>query len=662
VRRIGLWWVPLLLLAAPALGMMTAPRDVLDYFLPMRALSAEHLPWHDPAWINLANGCGEAWFANPQTGMLYPPHWLYALLPPAWAVTIEVALHLALLSLGVGLLAARWGADVWGRCVAEAAAWSCGPVVVSVGVVNNLDTLCWIPWVVLAALGRGRPAVAWTAVAAALAWLGGEPQIWALGMVLAVGTATVQWRAVAGVGLGMALVAVQLVPFAFWVLEGDRGMAAAASTLDGALSPASWWGLVVPGMVEATGGDFVYSSSLFFGAPLLACGLIGAVKRRWCLLPVVALGVLATLPTLGGGAVYTALTRGLVRYPARFAMVGMACLLPLVGLGVGRWRRGEGNIIAGVVGGLTVVLCLAIARTWPQWLIAALPAMVLVVAAATPRTRWLRDASLVLGVIAAAAAAVPLLGLQAEEETAASPWSEARGPERSYTPPVASGLRGWMATGMTPRQLLQVGYLNLEHGSSSVRTYAPLAHAKLTEHVGAAGRGPAHRWWLDVLGARWVVLQLGHTPEAMLKVRRLGGLWLYRNLGAAPLLTVASRPPSPTRPWKGVGAVVVLTRRTNRVTARVATPREGWTWVSLAPVTGWTWRLDGIEVELEDGAGIVQAVRMPRGCHVLEGVYRPPALRVAMGVSLLALGLVCYLWWPGGPRREENRVFQGEVG
>ena len=70
------------------------PRDVADYFIPMRQFAADHLPWQDPAWINLGSGCGEAWFANPETGVLYPPAWLHVVAPTPWALTAEIALHL----------------------------------------------------------------------------------------------------------------------------------------------------------------------------------------------------------------------------------------------------------------------------------------------------------------------------------------------------------------------------------------------------------------------------------------------------------------------------------------------------------------------------------------------------------------------------------------
>ncbi len=58
-------------------------------------------------------------------------------------------------------------------------------VIFTVGVLNNLETLAWVPWMVLAARLNGRRASpAAGPDLCAMAWLGGEPQIWAMAVVL----------------------------------------------------------------------------------------------------------------------------------------------------------------------------------------------------------------------------------------------------------------------------------------------------------------------------------------------------------------------------------------------------------------------------------------------------------------------------------------------
>jgi uncharacterized membrane protein YfhO len=75
----------------------------------------------------------------------------------------------------------------------------------------------------------------------------------------------------------------------------------------------------------------------------------------------------------------------------------------------------------------------------------------------------------------------------------------------------------------------------------------------------------------------------------------------------------------------------------NRLSATTVAKQNGWLWVSLAPVQGWSWRLDGVGVELEQGPGIVQYLEISAGRHRLEGRYRPPGLLPAALVSAAAV-------------------------
>ncbi len=648
VERLGLWWVPLLLALAPAAGLAPAHRDLVDFFAPMRATTAAMLRAGQPPWLNLANGCGEAWFANPETAVLYPPAWLHLVLPAPWALSLEIALHLAWLSLGVGLLVRHLGVGPLGRRVAEAAAWSAGPVVFSVGVLNNLETLAWVPWMVLAARAEGARSVALVAGATALGWLGGEPQIWAMAVVLAVVAARSRARAAAGVALGSLVVAVQLVPFVMWVLEGDRGPQAAAWALRGALGPADWAGLLVPGLA-ADPGRMIYLESLFLGAPLLACALLGARRRLWLLATAVLLGLLATLPELGGGGVLLALTGGLVRYPSRFAVLGVALLLPAIGSGAEEWLAGRGRRLAAAVAGLTLLLC-AIGGADPRcWLLAGVPAVLMLWGAAVPARRGLRAAALAGGLLAAAAAAWPLLGLRPAATLAGdtSPWVEARAGGRLYAPAVSGETLRWLATGLEARRLWPVGYLNLADGLSLARTDAPVANARLARHLELADRGPEGRWWLDTLAAPWVVLRAAAPiPAGMEEVRVRAGMRLLRNRAALPELLIAAGPPAAEQSPLLLGKITSLELAGSSCRAVLETPRPGWAWIALAPVRGWRWSLDGRAVEPDPGPGILQALPVAAGRHELVGHYRPPGLFPAAAVSLLAaLATILGLAW-----------------
>jgi hypothetical protein len=657
LARFGLWWVPLLLVLAPLAGLTPAHRDLIDFFLPMRAATVSMLASGTAPWLNFANGCGEAWFANPETAVLYPPAWLHFALPGPWALAAEVAMHLVLFSLGIGLVARQLGASRPARRLAEVAAWSAGPVLVTIGVLNNLETLTWLPWMVLAARLEGRRSAPLLAGATALGWLGGEPQVWALGVFLTLAIARRRGRALIGLGLGVAIVSVQLVPFLVWVAEGDRGPAA-AWLLKGALMPADWSGVLVPGL-SSQAGRMIYSESLFLGAPILVCGLLGGWRRRWALAVILVFGLLATLPELGAGELFITLTGGLVRYPSRFALLGLALLLPFVGRGADDWLEGRGKWPAVVVSCLTLVACAFGQHSW-RWWVAGLPALLMLITAFTPELRRARAGVLIAGAAGMVVAGLPLIGLSPVDAVrAATPaWPEATDGGRIYVPTPAEDVMRWLATGLEARRLWPVGYLNLEENLTLARTDAPVANRRLASHIAITDEGPARRWWLDTLAAEWMILPAGESlPVATEEVASRGGMRLIRNHAALSVVSLADHPPVPDRPGGGGGDVTAPTLAGNTCSATIMAPSTAWLWVSLAPVKGWQWRLDGRPVKLEQGPGIVQYLEVAVGNHRFEGRYRPPMF---LGTMIVSLGAVLAMLI--GLARSKNEGDDGLLG
>jgi hypothetical protein len=638
---LGLWWVPLLLALAPLAGMMPAHRDLVDFFAPMRSLTAQLIASGTGPWINLANGCGEAWFANPETAVLYPPAWLHLLLPGPWALAAEAAVHLALLSLGVGLVARELGASRSGRWFAEVAAWSAGPVLVTVGVLNNLETLTWLPWMVLAARIEERRAVPFLGVAVALGWLGGEPQVWAMGLALALVAARRRLQALAGIGLGMAVVLAQMVPFLWWVAEGDRGPSA-QWLLRGAVTLSDWGGVLAP-VMSPSPGRMIYAESLFLGAPVLVCAILGGWRRPWLLATAAILAVLATLPEVGAGKLFVVLTGGLVRYPSRFAIVGLVLLLPLAGRGADDWLAGRGKWLAATISALTLLVCVFTGGDAWCWTVAGVPALLMLIAAFLPEQRKVRAAVLVVGALSLIPAGAPLLGLRsvAEIDGAGPAWTEAVGQGRVYAPTPAEDVMPWLASSFAARRLWPVGYLNLRDGLALARTDAPVANDRLASHIAITDEGPARRWWLDALAAEWLVLpESAPLPESMDSAAVKGGMRLLRNRSALPVVSLAAHPPDPGRQVNGLDGVSELELIGDRCSAVIAAPSDAWVWVSLGPVTGWRWRLDGRPVKLKQGPGIVQYLEVDAGNHRLEGCYLPPGHRLTTIVSGLAFIVV----------------------
>ena len=165
--------VALLAFAKPLIrGEVPTFRDHSDYFQPLRWFTANELRHGRlPLW-NVYNASGERWLANPQTGVFYPPAWLFLALPFATAYTLFLALHVMLAGWGAFLLFSRF-ASAAAALAAALALMFCGPVMSLVDINNNLATFAWLPLVLWCAMANVGPQ--WSALAIAMSFLGGEP-------------------------------------------------------------------------------------------------------------------------------------------------------------------------------------------------------------------------------------------------------------------------------------------------------------------------------------------------------------------------------------------------------------------------------------------------------------------------------------------------------
>jgi hypothetical protein len=105
----------------------------------------------------------------------------------------------------------------------------------------------------------------------------------------------------------------------------------------------------------------------------------------------------------------------------------------------------------------------------------------------------------------------------------------------------------------------------------------------------------------------------------------------------------------------GAATPVALERRASgSMRARVSAPGEGTLLVREGYARGWTARLDGVAVPVHREAGRYLGVRVPAGLHDVALAYRPPGLRAALAVSLVAALLLGLLWRRSG--RELTRL------
>jgi hypothetical protein len=361
-------------LFAPVLlgGESFFSRDIAPFFYPMKhhlaaSVRSGELPLWNPWIVN-----GEPFFASLQPGLLYPGSLLLYLLPLPLAFNLLLAAHYPLAGVGMFLVLRRWGHG-WAGAALGGLGFMLGGYYVSIGnFPNNLQTVAWAPWLLLAwdrvLMARRIRHLLWFALVCVVAFLGGEPQM--LGMILAVlfahsllrvervsGTILGQTAlfGLAGV-LALALVAVQFIPFVEYMTQSVRSLPVdleyAASR---SLEPRSLVGLVLPPAL--TGGLHGFTTrylttasvpwllSIYPGFVVLLFASLGAAaprSRRWLMFwgGVAALGLLLALGR--HSLLYHALFSWVppfrpFRYPEKFYFLTALALPVLAAHGLDRW-------------------------------------------------------------------------------------------------------------------------------------------------------------------------------------------------------------------------------------------------------------------------------------------------------------------------------------
>lgn len=620
--------LPGLAVAVAALfGWVPTARDDPSYFVPLRHHLARVVRGEASPWVNLQVGCGEPLFANPQFGLLYPPAWGALVLPAERAVGLEVGLHLAILALGVVRLVRALGGLPAG---ALAGAWGSvfsGPVLSAAGMLNNLNSAAWLPWVWVAALASRWGVLA---VTVAASFLAAEPVLALVGAAAAV-LLVPRWRTAAGVLVGLGLCAVQVVPMAFWIASGDRGPQVALEAVSlGGVRLAELPALLFPGFpLPAVEGRFLPQMvlPLWVALALWTLPTARAIQRR---LGFVALGclLLAALPAVPwGDALWAGLSFGLIRYPGRFLIVTAVALGAVAGsvtLPRRRWWVVAASV-SGAVGALVSSQPLAVAGQ-------------AVAAALVPwGMGWASAGSLLL-----ALHTVPVLELS-RWRPAPGFCAGAQAGGRLYPTPVDRAQLRWAAEAPLVRaQSLAWGYTVLLDGRSSVRSFAPVVNRTLVQHLAEADRGPSSAWWVAAAGARWIVAvkPVGGYPV----VCQEGGLVVLENPWAFPLWALWRRMPSPGERPEAVGEVEVRAEGKSSWRLGVRAPEGGVMVWLFAPDPGWRFRVNGEAVHPLRGPGILQGVPVPPGHHEVQVTYRPPALGFGLILSAVFFGLLGVLW------------------
>ena len=190
-------WVSLTLLLGMVLGFAQEMvwsnqlpffRDLGPYFYPLRFILAESFKAGEiPLWDRHI-GMGFPFLAEFQSGVFYPPHVFYLLLPFFAAIKVSFLFHYCVAALGSYLLLRRWA---YPACLSLVGAilFTFGGVIVSLtNLLNHFQTAVWLPWIIL--LGerslvsyRWKDLVAFT-LASLVQFLAGSPEIYAMSVGL----------------------------------------------------------------------------------------------------------------------------------------------------------------------------------------------------------------------------------------------------------------------------------------------------------------------------------------------------------------------------------------------------------------------------------------------------------------------------------------------
>lgn len=575
---------------APALirNEVFSLRDHSDYFQPLHWFTANELQHGRlPLW-NAYSASGEQWLANPQTGVFYPPAWLFVVLPFARAYAIYLALHVVLLGCGAYLLFARLTRPGGGALTAALALTFCGPVISLLDVSNNLTTFAWVPLLVWCALSEVSAMTCGAVMA--LSFLAGEPFFASVGALLFIVIRRRGWLdRLEAATMAFAFSSVQLFPFLSWIANSDRtgGGMTRAQILSGSMPLRDWVWLAIPPKPEAVfnpalGQQFL--PILYAGLLTIVFAIVGifAARRRavgWTVLILLS-ALIAAGSHLGPvGDALSALPLTIFRYPARvvpFAVLGI-CALAAFG-------------------------CNRVIRSEPVKLVLAL-----------------------LTFVDLAVRIQPLL--------ATEPFNPGRVPYPAAIGRDSKIVRVGMRNNRD-RDRWILGYLNLYQRRFDTWTASPAIaqrYANLVQPAIAQGRLPT----LNAVSAGYILAPRAFV--AFLPIAAAPGVVVHRNVHAMPLAYFEDADHRLT-------AVSMLAFTPSAVFIDVDAPSAGDVIVTQQMSSGWSVEVDGARAVAHESA-LFRTVSVGAGHHAVKWIYRPAPLLAGAILTMIALVRLLFSRW-----------------
>jgi len=562
-------------------------RDHTDYFQPLRYYTAEHLSaWKLPLW-NPYNASGEPWLANPQTGVFYPPTWLFMAMPFETAYMAYLLLHFVILGIGAYVLFARRSTP--GAATAGAVALMlCGPTISLFDVNNNLATFAWVPLAIWCGLEH-RPRLG--GIVLALAFLGGEPFFAAIAALLFVVTAL--WsadvssavdgrparrpfgdragRSLAAVGttalLAFGLSAIQLLPFIELLRSSDRRAGLDPGMIFRASMPLRDWlrlALPPPTLDLTQAQHFIPVVYIGVVTVVLALVALSLPRKAWPWLVLLACSALVAAGNeVPAGDWIARAPVTLFRYPARVVPFGALAVIALAVIGLDRIPK---------------------RRAWVDVVVVLVLVIDLV-----PRTVVIRSVA---------------------------PLRLDRVPYPAFVGRDLKMIR--LGTVSLNRGAWVGGYLNLYTRRFDAATAAPVASQRyittLTHEI--LNVGIDH---LDRMGVGWVITDRVLPRSRYILAAESRGVKAWRSRGALPMARVVEG----NGTVRGVQSLAV---DASQARVRIDTPHGGTLVLTQQLAPGWKVFIDGHAANARVYDSFFRAATVPPGKHEILWTFRPFSL------------------------------------
>ncbi|MCF6210310.1 MAG: YfhO family protein [Gammaproteobacteria bacterium] len=343
-------------------------RDLQVFFIPLKQFLADALARGELPFWNPGVSMGTPYFAEMQTAVLYPASWLLLLADGNHGIGLLLAFHLLLAAAGAYGLTRSMGLAA-PAALASAAVFSLGGCMLSsVNMINFMQALAWLPWVLWAferdARTPGPCSWVLAALAVGLQTLAGAPDVSIMTGLVVVGRqimlaqgglrVRLAWlpRVAAAYLAALLLASPQLLATYELYSQSVRTVGLSTEEIQSySLRFGELLSLILPPALSRedwriaevySGGYVPLFLSLYIGWVAIAFSLFALWARRGPALFWLALGGVGVFLALGGNnpaAMWVYETIAIFRYPEKYVVLLHVGLVMLVGLGVDAWLR-----------------------------------------------------------------------------------------------------------------------------------------------------------------------------------------------------------------------------------------------------------------------------------------------------------------------------------